>query len=148
MPSRRSEKAQSAQAMHPPRKESGAAGCTTGLHPPSLKQHRAYSAPMIPKHHGHGTEDDDLQGHLGDPDDEIAGDEFFQRYHFPQTGQPDMEDASSSSADSSSDTEGPLSPTHVKIKTRYPGPADALSGPRSPAPSVAVSCIDWLPLQH
>jgi hypothetical protein len=138
--SSRAEKPKSAQAMQPPRRESGAAGCT-GLQAPSLKN-RAYSAPMVPKHHGPGPDDDD-DDHLGGDahdDDEIAGDEFFQRYHFPQTGQPNVDDVSSSSADSSSDTEGPLSPTH--IKTRLPNqPTESLPSPRSPAPSVAVSCF-------
>ena len=102
---------------------------------------RAYSAPMVPKTHADGAE---LYGHHGDatdsmaePDDEIAGDEFFQRtYSFPQIEEPRRDEASSSSPDSSSDTEGPLSPTHMKA--RQTSLADTVPSPQSPAPSVAV----------
>ena len=85
-------------------------------------------------HHAH---DHDAAGEHGD-DWEIAGDEFFQRYHFPDHVQPTKLDISSSSVDSSSDTEGPLSPT--TLKGRHPLQMDQLPSPRSPAPSVAVSC--------
>lgn len=131
------------KSAHSPRKASAqAAAGSTALRPPASVKHRAYSAPMIPRHRGDGTEDEPA-GTLGDPgdDDEIAGDEFFQRYHFPQAGPAAHDEASSSSVDSSSDTEGPMSPTH--IKSRQPGQSDALPSPRSPAPSVAVSAL-WL----
>jgi hypothetical protein len=68
-------------------------------------------------------------------EDEIAGDPFFQRYNFPHQSGPAVE-ASSSSVDGSSDTEGPLSPTHVK--SRQHGLPDTLPSPRSPVLSVAV----------
>jgi hypothetical protein len=91
-------------------------------------------------------------GHaLPGEEEEIAGDPFFQRYNFP-SGEASKEEASSSGdgLDSSSDTEGPLSPTH--IKGRQSAFADALPSPRSPVPSVAVSrCLLRLParsLQH
>lgn len=133
--------------MPPLRRESAAtfAGATA-QRPGGLKT-RAYSAPMVPKNHSGGTEDDHmgdmLAGEPGD-DEEIAGDPFFQRYNFGQAGGP-SKDASSSSVDSSSDTEGPLSPTH--IRNRQPGLADALPSPQSPAPSVAVCFLSSRPLR-
>jgi hypothetical protein len=103
------------------------------------KENRAYSVPMIPKHSGHGPdpEDNTSAHHSGDhcDDEEIAGDEFFQRYHFPQSAKE--EDLSESSADSSSDTEGPISPTHVQ--NRLPAHAEEAASSRSPETSVAVS---------
>lgn len=79
---------------------------------------RAHSAPIVPKtddeandgHHHHDGIDEDKEG------EEIADDAFFQRYHFPQPVEPTAEEASDSSAESSSDTEGPLSPTHLKSR--------------------------------
>jgi len=123
--------------MHPSRRESAANSAgATAQRPGGLKS-RAYSAPMIPKNRADGPAND----HMGDvlaehgDDEEIAGDPFFQRYNFPHTGEPGNE-ASSSSLDSSSDTEGPLSPTH--IKARLPSLTEALPSPRSPVTSVAV----------
>ncbi|KAF1963140.1 ras GEF [Byssothecium circinans] len=131
----------------PPRRESAAQASagSAGLRPPNLKN-RAYSAPMIPKPQGRGDDDaaadadDDALAHHGEAgdDEEIAGDEFFQRYHFPQLAETD--EASSSSADSSSDTEGPMSPTHIKM--RMSGLSDSLPSPRSPVPSVASGNSD------
>jgi hypothetical protein len=133
--STRTEKAKSAQNMHPPRRESAAA--VTQQRPGGLKN-RAHSAPLVPKNRAEDAENegagDMLAAEPGD-DDEIAGDPFFQRYNFPQAGAPAAE-AESSSVDGSSDTEGPLSPTHMK--TRHPPLADALPSPRSPVLSVAV----------
>ena len=126
--------------MQPPRRESAQnAAFSTSQRPGALK-HRAYSAPLVPKNCIPGEDDQHLADALGgDPadDDEIAGDPFFQRFNFPQPHIPLKEEASSSSVDSSSDTEGPLSPTHVK--GRHPQAVDnSLPSPRSPAPSVAV----------
>ena len=131
--SSRSVKTRSAQNMPSPRRESAAGAGRGGLaqQRPQAKG-RAYSAPLVPK----GTDNDDP---LAGDDEEIAGDPFFQRYNFGQTGDPTKEEASSSSPDSSSDTEGPLSPTHMKA--RQPGPADALPSPRSPTASVAVGFL-------
>ncbi|KAJ4297702.1 hypothetical protein N0V90_005597 [Kalmusia sp. IMI 367209] len=143
--SARGEKSKSAQQMDSPRKESvhsaHDAPSVAGLRPPNLKN-RAHSAPMIPKNHLEGAEDDDAMGSLGDNNDdwEIAGDEFFQRYHFPEAVKPTKLDISSSSVDSSSDTEGPLSPTN--LKGRHPLQTDALPSPRSPAPSVGSGNSD------
>jgi hypothetical protein len=124
--------------MHPLRRESAAASqAATAQRPGGLKS-RAYSAPLVPMNRPDGSRND----HMGLPpletgdEDEIAGDPFFQRYNFPQAGRPAVE-ASSSSVDSSSDTEGPLSPTHV-VKNRQPGLPETLPSPRSPVLSVAV----------
>ncbi|KAF2447078.1 rap guanine nucleotide exchange factor 4 [Karstenula rhodostoma CBS 690.94] len=142
-----------AHQMESPRKESvqsahaaAAAGVgAAGLRPPNLKN-RAHSAPMVPKSHHEGSDDDDGTASLGEgtEDWEIAGDEFFQRYHFPEAVQPTKLEISSSEVDSSSDTEGPLSPT--SLKGRHPLQMDirAPLSPRSPAPSVSVGCF-WGP---
>lgn len=104
---------------------------------PGVKN-RAYSAPMVPKAQGDGADYghllDDMAGELGE---EIAGDPFFQRINpFPQEEETGREEPSSSSPDSSSDTEGPMSPTH--IKTRQMSLAETtLPSPHSPAPSIA-----------
>lgn len=119
----------------------GAGAAATGLRPPNLKN-RAHSAPMLPKSHQHGSDDDDdTASSLAEQgeDWEIAGDEFFQRYHFPDAVQSTKLEISSSSVDSSSDTEGPLSPTN--IKGRQPLHMDAPASPRSPTPSARVSCF-------
>jgi hypothetical protein len=96
--------------MQPPRRESSA-GVTAQR--PGIKT-RAYSAPNVPK------SDSDVGSELDGTDadnegEEIADDAFFQRYHFPQTMTlSTQEEEADSSAESSSDTEGPLSPTHHK----------------------------------
>ncbi|KAF2658384.1 ras GEF [Lophiostoma macrostomum CBS 122681] len=116
--------------MHPPRGASAVS--SVGAARPGTIKTRAYSAPLVPKNHGNGTEHD-LAGDVlaGEPgeDDEIVNDTFFQRYNFPQET---AHDASSSNeeASSSSDTEGPLSPTHVQGRR-----ADYLPSPQSPVPS-------------
>ncbi|PSN63703.1 ras GEF [Corynespora cassiicola Philippines] len=142
--SRRSDKARSAHPMPPPRRESqGASAAGSRPQRPAILN-RAYSAPLIPKARGDGP-DDDHMGDLGEPPDgdEIAGDEFFQRYHFPHSAAAQATaEQSGSSVDSSSDTEGPLSPTHLNMKSRQTGLADALPSPRSPAPSIASGNSD------
>ncbi|KAF2115597.1 ras guanine nucleotide exchange factor domain-containing protein [Lophiotrema nucula] len=140
--SRRSEKAKSAQAMQSPRRESAQSSAGDTGRRPGLKS-RAYSAPMVPKDHFDGTENDHmgegLQGEPGD-DGEIADDPFFQRYNFPQSGAPMDEEASGSGRASDSDTEGPMSPTH--INTRAPERAGTLPSPRSPAVSTGSGNSD------
>ncbi|KAH8627203.1 hypothetical protein IG631_16971 [Alternaria alternata] len=111
-----------AQQQQPLRRESSAAVTTQR---PGIKT-RAYSAPSVPKSEGQaGSEldrtDEDNEG------EEIADDAFFQRYHFPQPILSTQEEEDSS-AESSSDTEGPLSPTHHK--DRQPS-QDAASEPSS-----------------
>ncbi|KAF2636438.1 ras GEF [Massarina eburnea CBS 473.64] len=133
------------QKSSQPRRESDIHGSTgaTGLRPPAVK-HRAYSAPMVAEHQANGSDTDDMPAHRAGEhadDEEIAGDEFFQRYHFPQSAKNGK--ASGSSADSSSDTEGPMSPTHVR--TRIGGPSDSCPSPRSPAPSIASGHSDSAP---
>ena len=108
---------------------------TTALRPPPIK-HRAHSAPLLPNHDAHAHNPADDSDHPAE-DWEITGDEFFQRYHFPEPVKPTKLDPSSSSVDSSSDTEGPLSPTN--IKGRMPRHMDTMPSPRSPVPSVSVS---------
>lgn len=143
---------------------------TTGLRPPTTK-YRAQSAPSVPKNHasprarcleeqeedGTGSDSDNatpaLSGETGD-DDEIARDEFFQRYHFPQPSSSSSPghakkkrgnsmvpgDAESESARSSSDdTEGPISPTAVRTKARMSGTGEP---PRSPAASIVSGVGD------
>ena len=122
-----------AQAAQPPRRESSAG---TSAQRPGIKT-RAYSAPNVPKSDTDGGSELDRTDEASEAD-EIADDAFFQRYHFPDRLQPTKLDISSSSVDSSSDTEGPLSPT--TLKGRHPLQMDQLPSPRSPAPSVAVSC--------
>lgn len=86
------------------------AGAGAGTARPGLK-HRAHSAPLSPP--GGDALDEPQDG------DEIANDSFFQRYHFPQPGpgiaaeRTESDDDDARDADSSSDTEGPLSPTHA-----------------------------------
>ncbi|KAF2745957.1 ras GEF [Sporormia fimetaria CBS 119925] len=116
--------------MHPPRRESAAAFTdATGQRPGGIKT-RAYSAPLVPRDRGDGADDEHMEA-LAD-DDEITTDPFFQRFNFSNPAE-NRDDASSSSADSSSDTEGPLSPTHIK---HCPGVSESQASPRSPVPSV------------
>jgi hypothetical protein len=147
---KRSEKARSAQSVQ--------AGVATAGRPGNLKI-RAYSAPMVPKYRVAGTEQDHegdlLAGDL-EPGEDITDDPFFREYDFPQTGPGELdEEASSSSADSSSDTEGPLSPTHLKNRHQHlhqqqqqqyqQSLTESQSSPRSPVPSVAVSLHRIMP---
>jgi hypothetical protein len=118
---KRTDKGKSTQSMQPPRRETSA-GVTAQQHP-GMKT-RAHSAPNAPNSE---DGDDDLDRTDEDCEgEEIADDAFFQRYHFPQAVPPTQEEEGESSAESSSDTEGPLSPTHVK--DRQPA-GDAASEP-------------------
>jgi hypothetical protein len=129
-PTKRNEKAKSVEAMQPPRRESvsvqGSSAGATHAQRPALKG-RAYSTPVAPKNHETGGAEDNASLYSQDGE-EIANDAFFQRYHFPQPVGPTREEPSDSSVDSSSDTEGPLSPTH--IKNRQPA-GDVPSEPSS-----------------
>lgn len=97
---------------------------------PGLKG-RAYSTPMAPKN---GAADDNASLYSQDGE-EIANDAFFQRYHFPQPVGATQEEASESSVDSSSDTEGPLSPTHMQSRQ----PAGGV--PSEPSSDVGCRCF-------
>ena len=91
-------------SMHPPRRESTAARPPPR---PDMKT-RAYSASAVPKQDADGADELDRE--------EITDDSFFQRYHFPQPVETAKDETSEHSLDSSSDTEGPLSPTHNKYR--------------------------------
>jgi hypothetical protein len=125
-PAKHSDKSRSVESMQPPRRESLTASSSTTLQRPAIKG-RAYSTPIVPQHQPKTLADDNasLYSHDGE---EIADDAFFQRYHFPQPVETTKEEASESDVDSSSDTEGPLSPTHVR--NRQPS-AQVASGPSS-----------------
>jgi hypothetical protein len=141
-PAKRNEKARSVESMQPPRRESisvaGASSSATPAPRPGLKG-RAYSTPLVPKNPSHshdaGGAEDNASLYSQDGE-EIANDAFFQRYHFPQPVGPTLEEPSDSSVDSSSDTEGPLSPTHVK--SRQP----AGNVPSEPSSGVGCPCPD------
>jgi hypothetical protein len=105
------DKGKSTQSMQPLRRETSAG--VTAQQRPGMKT-RAYSAP-----NASNSEDGESGNDLGRTDEdcegeEIADDAFFQRCHFPQAGPPTQKEEGESSAESSSDTEGPLSPTHVR----------------------------------
>ncbi|KAF2036296.1 ras GEF [Setomelanomma holmii] len=125
--SKRNEKAKSVESMQAPRRESaqGSSSSATAQRP-GIKG-RAYSTPIVPKNQGNGAADDNASLYSQDGE-EIANDAFFQRYHFPQPVEPTKEEASDNSGESSSDTEGPLSPTH--IKNRQPA-GEVVSEPSS-----------------
>ena len=111
------------------RRESSASATTQR---PGIKT-RAYSAPNVPKSDSQQASeldrtDEDNEG------EEIADDAFFQRYHFPQPILSTQEEEGSS-AESSSDTEGPLSPTHHK--DRQPS-QDAASEPSNSDSAAAI----------
>ncbi|KAH6618460.1 ras guanine nucleotide exchange factor domain-containing protein [Boeremia exigua] len=108
---RRGEKTQSLQAAIP------------GAPPrPGLKS-RAHSAPMVPPERAYEAQDGD----------EIADDAFFQRYHFPQAVGSTAEEPADSDVDvdSSSDTEGPLSPTHAAHRQPRDGDGPPDQSPES-----------------
>jgi hypothetical protein len=131
-PSKRSEKSKSVESMQAPRRESvQGSSSATAAQRPGLKG-RAYSTPIVPKNQGNGAGDDNASLYSQDGE-EIADDAFFQRYHFPQPVASTKEEPSDSSVDSSSDTEGPLSPTH--IKNRQP------AGEVPSEPSSGVGCF-------
>jgi hypothetical protein len=127
-PSKRSEKSKSIESMQAPRRESaqGAASATPAQRP-GLKG-RAYSTPVIPKNQEKGIAEDNVSLYSQDGE-EIANDAFFQRYHFSQAVASTKEEAPERNVDSSSDTEGPMSPTHTKART--PAGGDAPSEPSS-----------------
>ncbi|KAH3910147.1 hypothetical protein HBI56_223230 [Parastagonospora nodorum] len=110
---KRSEKSKSVESMQPPPRRESVTGSssTTTTRRPALKG-RAYSTPIAPKLNDKGVVDDNASLYSQDGE-EIADDAFFQRYHFPQPVESTKEEASESEVDSSSDTEGPLSPTHI-----------------------------------
>ncbi|KAF1832114.1 ras GEF [Decorospora gaudefroyi] len=140
-----SEKGKSAEARAMQVRRESSAGATTSR--PGIKT-RAYSAPQAPKQHGESESQSQSQSSNDldrtDEDneaEEIADDAFFQRYHFPQPGPlPIHEDEAESSAESSSDTEGPLSPTHVK--DRQP------AGDAASEPSTGSANSDSAPAMH
>ncbi|KAF9737991.1 hypothetical protein PMIN07_010032 [Paraphaeosphaeria minitans] len=150
MESPRNQSAHSAHAVAAAAAAAAADAGATGLRPrpPSLKN-RTHSAPMASKSHHDPSDDDDGTASLAESTDdwEIAGDEFFQRYHFPDAVQPTKLEISSSEVDSSSDTEGPLSPK--SLKGRHPLQMDlrAPPSPRSPAPSVSSGISDSSAMQ-
>lgn len=129
--SKRNEKSRSVEAMHAPQLESPRGSVSATAQRPGLKE-RAYSTPIVPKDQENRADDDNAS--LYDQEaDGIADDAFFQRYHFPQPVDPTtQEEASDSSRDSSSDTEGPLSPTHTQARQ----PAGAVPA----EPSSSVGC--------
>lgn len=136
-PKQKREKIKSSQSYEqPPRRESAQNPTGFATKRPGLKS-RAYSAPMVSKSHLDGPDNEHLgdtaSGELAD-DEEIVGDPFFQRYNFPQADEAAGEDGSSSSPDGSSDTEGPLSPTHIKSRPSIL--AESLPSPRSPTLSI------------
>ncbi|CAI6339166.1 unnamed protein product [Periconia digitata] len=160
---------------------------STALRPPQL-QHRTQSAPTVPKNPSHTSDDneddDDTQSDTADEhdddqdddddsdsapprarrdtsdaDDEITGDDFFQRYHFPQSSSSSTTNTAKhrnknnmhsdtihegDSAQSSSDeTEGPISPTNIRTKARLSdAPSDSAAPPRSPVASIASGATD------
>jgi hypothetical protein len=134
--SKRTEKSRSVESMQAPRRESVSTVQTSAASAqrPGIKN-RAYSHPAVPQSQSHshskGSENgipEDNASLYSQDGEEIANDAFFQRYHFSPPAGATPEDASERSVDSSSDTEGPLSPTHVKSRT----PArDVLSGASS-----------------
>lgn len=139
------EKAKTSQSYEQlPRRESAQSPTGFTTQRPGLKS-RAYSVPMVSKSHLDGPDNEHLgdtaSGELAD-DEEIVGDPFFQRYnfpHFPQAHEAADEEDSSSSPDGSSDTEGPLSPTHIKGRPSIL--AESLPSSRSPALSITVSVV-------
>ena len=104
---------------------------------------------MVSRGHLDSLDDEHLgdtaSGELAD-DEEIACDPFFQRYNFPQADEAADEEGSTSSPDGSSDTEGPLSPTHIKGRPSIL--AESLPSPRSPALSIIVSVVVVVLLNH
>ncbi|CBX93412.1 hypothetical protein IAQ61_009105 [Plenodomus lingam] len=114
VPAIRADKGNATKSTQPLRRESCAA--VTAQQRPGMK-HRAHSAPIVPKVAGKGSDREANHDHDHDSEDkdgdEIADDAFFQRYHFPQP-EGTQEEPEHSGVDSSSDTEGPLSPSHMK----------------------------------
>ena len=111
-PAKRSEKSKSVESMQSTRRGSVQASASAPAQRPGVKG-RAYSTPLVPKSQDKGAEDNaSLYSMDGE---EIANDAFFQRYLFtPPVGVTKVDDASEPPVVSSSDSEGPLSPTHIK----------------------------------
>jgi hypothetical protein len=124
----------STQWIQPSRRESSAG--ITALQRPGIKI-RAFSAPDTPQGED-GESGNDLLDRTDEDNEgeEIADDAFFQRYHFPQACAPTQEEEEAeSSAESSSDTEGPLSPTHLKDRQSA---GDAASEPSTGVSAASV----------
>jgi hypothetical protein len=139
-PSKRTEKSRSIESMQPPRRESLSAQASASGQRPALKG-RAYSHPAVPKnqHSESGIPEGnaDNASLYSQDGEEIANDAFFQRYHFSPPAGTTAEEADERSVDSSSDTEGPLSPTHLKSRTAgrevLSGASSGVGCPPSPA---------------
>lgn len=152
---KRPEKTKTSQPNAQIRRESStAAPSSTGTPRPPTKS-RAYSAPMIPKNMPHPSErDDDLHQLLGGEPadaDEIASDPFFQRYNFTQDSETGLPVNAAIRRDSSSDTEGPLSPTHIKAKQMGFGDSMPSPVPRSPVPvrmAFGGAMVHWFVGNH
>jgi hypothetical protein len=114
-------------SMQPPRRESSAV--VPAQQRPDIKT-RAFSAPDAQSEDGESNDLDRTD------EDNITDDAFFQRYHFPQTVASTQEEQGESSAESSSDTEGPLSPTHVKDRQAAVDAAAEPSAGVSAAPAL------------
>ncbi|KAF2839551.1 ras GEF [Patellaria atrata CBS 101060] len=106
---------------------------------PSLKG-RAYSEPLVQSTQTSGVDNENLaDDFLGDEfgeGDEIVGDPFFQRFDITQSSHIGRVETNLSSGESSSDGEGPLSPTHVKSRSGagadpFESPYSYLSGKES-----------------
>ena len=127
---------QQQQQQPPPlRRESSAAPASTQQRRPGIKT-RAYSAPNVPKSDSEASNDRTDDDHEGE---EIADDAFFQRYHFPQPMPTAQEEGEAgSSAESSSDTEGPLSPTHIRDRQAAGDGSEPSTGVSVPSSRAAM----------
>jgi hypothetical protein len=121
-PSKRNEKAKSVENMPPPRRESVVGSSSATAHHPGPKG-RAASTPAVPKNGGNGAHA--IPAYPEEQEEEEIADD--------QPGEQANAELSPDSRDSSSDTEGPLSPTHVQARQ----PAGA---PRAEASS-SVCCF-------
>jgi len=91
---------------------------------------------------GPDDDDDDEDGDndiLDDDEEEIADDPFFQRFSFAHATTPDDEPPSPDSHDSSTDNEGPLSPTSMQMRARPDSTAEPLGSPLTPRGTMPVS---------
>lgn len=132
-------------------------GATQARRPPA--KGRAHSAPLVPKSNplpranddeaeagssfldaDPGPDDDEDNGNdvLDDEEGEITDDPFFQRFSFAHTAAPDDEPPSPDSHDSSTDNEGPLSPTSMQMRPRPDSTAEPLGSPLTPRGTVPV----------
>jgi len=132
---KRSEKSRSVEAV-----QGGPLQTTTTTQRPGIK-HRAYSTPNHSQNHSQASAADDNASLYSQDGEEIADDAFFQRYHFPPPITSTKEEEAS--GDSSSDTEGPLSPTHML--SRQPAgdmPSEPSSGLSNPDTDKAPAMLD------